>query len=180
MTREVPVGQDPARAEIAFDAEGCVFASYLNVGIAIFSRRVPLAAMAELRKVTSDLAREYGRTSTLYYAINDVPLPAAPVRDAMQALTSELAQELVAVASVIHGDGFWASAIRGFATSVHWVRGHEYKKRVFSRSDEAVHWLAPLHSERSLFVSAADLEGEIARLLALPSLQSDAAVRERR
>lgn len=168
MTASVREG--PAHAEVVFAAKGCVFASYLNVGIAIFAARPALDDVAHLRKITSELVRAYGCTSTFYLATNNAPLPDAPVRDFLQALTNEVAKDLIAVASVIHGDGFWAGAVRGFATSVHWMSGHEYKRRVFSKCDEAVRWLAPLHSEVSLAIGAAELEREIVNLLANPSV----------
>jgi hypothetical protein len=158
---------------IAFETRGFVFASYLNVGIAIFARKLPVELVPELRTITSDLIRDHGCTSTLYIPIHNMPMPDAATRTAVQALSNELASNLIAVAVVITGDGFWTSAMRGLATSMHWFNKQKFKMRAVATVAEGVTWLATLHSAESLAVEPSELQAVIAPLLERSSLRAD-------
>lgn len=161
------------RTEIAYEANGFVYAALSNIGIAIFGTKANVENIRELPKITIDLVSEYGCTSTIYIAVRSMPIPDAEARALLQQQAAELATHLVAVANVIGGDGFYASAIRGFVTSLHWIgSGHKhFNMRVFPRFAAAAHWLAAEHSAKSLAIDGADLEREVACLLERPSLK---------
>jgi hypothetical protein len=162
----------PHKAAITYEAKGFVFASYLNVGIAIFSEKMPAQLVQELRPITLELARQHKLTSTIYIPVDGMPMPDAQARDALQKLASELSDDIIAIAQVISGDDLWASAVRGLATSLQWVNRTKYKVKAFSTVAEATAWLAPIHSARSHAIDPDDLAREIARLLARPSLHA--------
>ena len=80
-------------------------------------------------------------TGVLTIADENVPIPGADVRQASSRMMSELRPHLMAGATVVSGDGFWASASRSFLTAVYVVAKQPCPTKAFASIGDASGWL---------------------------------------
>ena len=69
------------------------------------------------------------------------PIPSAAVRARIIEVYSELGSGLVAVAQVVEGEGFWASAALCFIAGLGLLHRHAHRNKVFGNVDEAADWV---------------------------------------
>lgn len=153
-----------AETHIAHESNGCVIAVWKDISIGIWGRSATLPLIVELEKVRERVSGEYPKTSTIHVLVNDAGLPNPEARKKLEEITAEAEARLIGVATVVSGDGFRVGALRGFLTSMHWIKRRPYRARVCSSIRDAVTWLAPLHSRQSVLVDADALEWLILRL----------------
>jgi hypothetical protein len=67
-------------------------------------------------------------------------VPSAEVREAARRLTDETANDVLFHATVLFGEGFWASAIRALVNGIFLLSRSRYPQSVFSTVDDAVRW----------------------------------------
>lgn len=149
MTKVAPRRGPALRVEHFSD--GCLLASLDDIMIAVWSGKPKPEHLSALRHSVESVGRAYGRGSSVHMLLNRPELPEKRVRDGMTQITRDYADRTIASALVLNGDGFWASAIRGLATSLHYLgseRGR-FKLRVCATLEEAAAWLAPVHSAGS-------------------------------
>lgn len=72
------------------------------------------------------------------------PIPSAEARARIVEIYGELGSRLVAVAQVVEGDGFWASAALCFIAGVGLLHRHAHANRVFGNIGDATDWIASL------------------------------------
>jgi hypothetical protein len=89
-------------------------------------------------------------------------LPSPEARAAFMEIAKRNIAWIAAIAVVIPGDGFWASAIRGMITALRVLGPRELQMRIHSSTDEIPDWLPAVHSERTGVPLAAN---ELARAL---------------
>jgi hypothetical protein len=82
-------------------------------------------------------------TGVLTIADENVPIPGSDVRQASSRMMSELSPHLLAGATVVSGDGFWASASRSFLTAVYVVAKQPCPTKAFASIADASGWLGP-------------------------------------
>jgi len=70
------------------------------------------------------------------------PIPSAEVRQRVVEIYSELGSTLTAVAQVVEGDGFWASAALCFIAGIGLLHRHTHANKVFGDVGEASEWVA--------------------------------------
>lgn len=104
------------------------------------------------------------------------PIPSAEARARIVEIYGELGSRLVAVAQVVEGDGFWASAALCFIAGIGLLHRHAHANKVFGNIGDATDWIASLELPNSPTSSV--LHGRIATLghaLALGTLASPVA-----
>jgi hypothetical protein len=110
------------------------------------------------------MAYKAERGSSVHVLYNRPELPEKRVRDEMARVTEDYADRTIASVLVLNGEGFWASAMRGLATSLHFLgskRTH-FKFRVCASVAQAATWLAPVQNEHSRGrCDAAEIEGAL-------------------
>lgn len=89
------------------------------------------------------LAKQVGGTVVLTVARHGLALPDDGARRRAAELVRHNATFVRRSASVIEGDGFWASAARSAVTAVFVFARQPYPSRVFGLVDEAAAWLQP-------------------------------------
>jgi hypothetical protein len=159
--------------QIVHESNGCLLAVWQDISIGIWGRSATLPLVLELENVRDRISSHYAKTSSIHVLVNDAGLPDPDARKKLDQITTASEQRLIGVVTVVTGNGFRVSAIRGFLTSVHWLKRRPYGARVCSSIHEAVHWLAPLHTERSVAVDPRALERLLMQLCERPSMNSE-------
>jgi hypothetical protein len=159
---------------IGHESDGFVIACWNGISIGVWATQATLELALHLEVMAKVVARDYARNSSIHLVSSGTALPTAGARDKLNALTREYSSQLIGVATVLTGDGFWASAMRSFLTSLHWASSsrRQYETRTCATPGEAAHWLAPLHSAHSVAVDAGELESLLLSLRSRPSVVS--------
>jgi hypothetical protein len=155
---------------IVHESSGCVLAVWQDISIGIWGRSATLPLVLELENVRRLISSAYPNTSSIHVLVNDAGMPEPDARRKLDEITNESELRLIGVATVVSGSGFRVSALRGFLTSVHWLKRRPYGARVCGSVREAVEWLAPLHTARSVTVDPGALERLIVGLCERPSI----------
>ena len=159
-----------AATQIIHQSSGCVIAVWQDISIGIWRRSATLPLVLELENVRDHISKRYPKTSSIHVIVDDAGLPEPDARAKLEEITTASEARLIAVATVLTGSGFRTSAIRGFLTSVHWLKRRPYHARVCGSIREAVEWLAPLHAACSVATDPSALEHLIVQLCERPSV----------
>jgi hypothetical protein len=141
-------GRSPSVQHVS---EGCVIGTLDDIVLVIWTEQPRLDQVLELRKVLDLISYRYSAGSSVHVLSDRPGLPEKRVRDEMARVTEDYADQSIASALVLNGDGFWASAMRGLATSLHFLgtKRDRFKLRVCATVEQAAAWLVPVHNERS-------------------------------
>jgi len=179
MVREevsVEHGQLSPAPWIGYEANGCIMGSWRNIMVAVWARQGTVELVGELARVSAEYAKREADTkvSTVHVILNHAPLPDAPTRRALRALSEMYAPKLACVGTVIEGAGFWAGAVRGLVTSLQIVAPRRaFRMHICGSTNALASWMAEPHSrETGVAVQAGELEAMLNRLLARPSIVS--------
>jgi hypothetical protein len=139
------------------------FFGWKNITIVTWSSTPDAEAIKRLASVGERRIREHPESLTdVHLVLGKISFPDAATREVLVAESRKAAPHLGTVGVVIGGEGFWASAIRGFVTSVHMLVPGHFQLRLFGRVDELVEWLPAVHESRTgVRVSAAQLRGAL-------------------
>ena len=159
-----------AATQIVHESQGCVIAVWQDISVCIWGRSATLPVVLELENVREHISSRYPKTSSIHVLVNDAGLPSPDARKKLEEITLKSETRLIGVATVVTGGGFRVSALRGFLTSIHWLRRRQYSALVTGSIREAVNWLAPLHSAGSIETDARALERLIVRLRERPNV----------
>jgi len=111
-----------------------------------------------LRAVESSQERVHrthrGGTLLLTMIDSSVPLPTEDARAVIVDTFKRMAARNRAAATVVRGDGFWASAIRSTLTALNLVVRPACPQRTYAEVDEAIEWLRS-HDASATFDSRA-------------------------
>lgn len=173
MSSQAPGTTDyyPA-TRIAHESDGCVIAVWQDISIGIWGKSATLPLVLELEKVRELISSQYPRTSSIHVLVNDAGLPQPDARKKLEEITAKSEARLIGVATVVSGDGFRVSALRGFLTGLHWLKRRPYGARICGSIREGASWLAPLHSEKSVAIDERALERLLLQLCDRPSVGS--------
>jgi hypothetical protein len=141
-------GRSPSVQHIS---EGCAIGTLDDIVLVVWTDKPRIDQVLELRKVLDLISYRYNGGSSIHVLSNRPGLPEKRVRDEMARLTQDFADVSIASALVLNGEGFWAGAMRGLATSLHFfgAKRGDFKLRVCATSEQAAAWLVPLHNEKS-------------------------------
>ena len=148
------------------------FLAWKNVTIVVWTGLPDAAAVRRLANVGEARTREHSVLSDVHLVTGHIGLPDADTRTALVNESRRATGHLAAVGVVLGGSGFWASAIRGFVTSVHVLLSAPFEFKIVSQLDELAQWLPDVHTRRSgVSVSADELRRVLqsAQSLACPS-----------
>jgi len=176
--RIVPLSaEQTGHPTVLYEEPGFVVGAMRDVMFVLWATRATTQTAQKLEQVGRSLIAAHGKISSIHVAMNAVPLPEAPAREALQGVTLRLGADTIAVAVVLIGHGFWASALRAFVTSLRWGGASlvPFKVHVCDSTLDAAVWLAPQHSAHSsLPASAEELEAGLSELLRHPQLSATA------
>ena len=142
---------EPAPAHSVFyETERCVMAMYQNLSVIVWDTQATIPLVEHLEALSTQISRAHSEgISAIHVILDGAPMPTPEARQRLGALALRYAEELACIATVIAGDGFWASAMRGLITSLQWLERRPFKARTFATIDEVASWLPPLHAERT-------------------------------
>lgn len=83
-----------------------------------------------------------GRTGILSWIAPSLGMPDKEVRALGADLFKVVAREIRCSATVIAGEGFWASTARSVLTGIHLLSRQPCPNRAFAKVDEAAQWMA--------------------------------------
>lgn len=153
---------------ILLDEPGCLMASWRNITIVVWGAPATLARVDRLARIGMDQLRSYPHGgSTIHLVIDGSPLPDAEGRAALQAVAAQFEDKLACVLTVLAGSGFWASAMRGLVTSLHWLRTTKYLARISASHGEVASWFCEHHTQRTkVYVGTSEYNRVLDALLA--------------
>src|SRR5690349_3743017 len=100
---------------------GAFFGSWKNVFVSVWRAQGTVEGIDRMLAAIAAMPRIAEKRSDIYIIAEGARLPEARVRDHFIDVIKASSEELAAVAVVVGGTGFWASAIRSFVTGLHWV-----------------------------------------------------------
>lgn len=152
---------------IVFQSPGCVMAVWKNISIGVWATQATVPLVREFTALSAELARTWpGKLSTIHLVVNDAPLPVGDARAQLGNLTTQYQDRLVCALTVLSGSGFWSSAMRGFITSLHWLKQPKYKALICKSTEEGAAWLPMLHSrETGVYLDSGGLQRMLDGLL---------------
>ncbi len=151
---------DTDRPEVLHDSGGFVMASWKNVAIHLWTVQATIAMVDTLDRlsVTFTGAHPEG-ISAIHIIAKNAPLPPADVREQLQKVTKRHANRVACVCHVVEGSGFWASALHGFLTGLHWITRGPFRLYICSDIPAAARWVPAQHTHvTNVPVGVAELE----------------------
>jgi hypothetical protein len=128
---------------------GAFFGSWKNVLVAVWQSQGTVLAVDRMLAAIAAMPRIAEKRSDIYVIAAGASLPEARVRDHFIDVMKASSDALAAVAVVVGGTGFWASAIRSFVTGLHWVAPRSFDFRLHGSIEDVATWLPPVHEHLS-------------------------------
>jgi hypothetical protein len=126
------------------------FLAYENVTIIVWHATPEADAVERLRLISERRRKHYPMgVSAVHLVKGQFELPDGPTRDAFVRVVREGEGALAAVAVVISGSGFWASAVRSLLTGVRVVARGSFDMGLHTSLEECIKWLPAKHSART-------------------------------
>ena len=139
-----------------------IYSAFLwnNVGFTLWFGPATLESLRSYEAACRDcIAAQPGKLSSVHILVpGSSQLPSPEVRAKLAELTREFGHTSAAMAVMIPGNGFWASALRGLVTAIHLVGSREYETKIFGTIEEIAAWLPEAQRKRSgIEISSAQL-----------------------
>lgn len=148
-TREVGMAGpgDAPHPEILHDSDGFVMASWKNVAIHLWTVQATIPMVDTLDRLSSTFTSAHPENiSAIHIIAKNAPLPPADVREQLQKVTKRHANRVACVCHVVEGSGFWASALHGFLTGLHWLTRGPFRLHICSDIPSAARWISAQHA----------------------------------
>jgi hypothetical protein len=126
--------------------------AWLNVEIAHWYGKPTGPAARTLWHMTDQILAELGSTTKLSFVhlvANKIALPDAETRSVLVEASKTHEERSALCAIMLNGTGFWASAFRGFATSITLLIPKTMQVRVCGSPAELVPWFPSEHGRRT-------------------------------
>jgi hypothetical protein len=157
---------------VYYETEGCVFASWQNVLIAIWTTQ----GTGPLADKLGEVARPFSKShpegfSSVHVIGKSPPLPTSEARDKLIALMGDFSGNVACIGTVLEGSGFWASAVRSFIVGMRLLAPRTFEMQIYARLAELTTWMVGPHAARTgVELDPVQLERVLAKLRArLPS-----------
>jgi hypothetical protein len=139
-----------ASAAVTFhQRDAIVVAGWRNVGFVFWGAQATLRSARRMGAMSAALIKEHQTISIIQVIPDGAPLPTDDAKDMMLKMTEAGGHSLACLVYVMSGDGFWASAMRSYLTSLHWVRHRPFVPRILPTLEEVAAWLPSIHRERT-------------------------------
>jgi hypothetical protein len=99
--------------------------------------------------MSASLIKAHTKISIIQVIPDSTALPTDEAKDLLLKMTEAGGQSLACLVYVMSGEGFWASAMRSYLTSVHWVRHRPFVPRILETIEDVAFWLPSVHRERT-------------------------------
>lgn len=164
MTSATPSATSEPR--VFYQTEGCVFAGWHNVLIAIWTTQ----GTGPLAQKLGEYARPFSKAhpegfSNVHIIGKKPPLPTSEAREKLLSLMSDFADNVACIGTVLEGSGFWASAVRSFIVGLRLVAPRTFEMQTYASVPELIKWLVPPHAARTgVALDPVELERVLASL----------------
>jgi hypothetical protein len=130
--------------EIHATLAGLRVGSYGPVHLVAYHDTPSIATLRASDRLHGALRKRYpGNTAILTWIAAGLKLPEKEVREVASDLFRRVAREIRCSATVVAGEGFWASAARSVLTGIQILSRTPCPARAFGRVGEASAWLVP-------------------------------------
>jgi hypothetical protein len=121
-----------------------------NITIVVWGEVADLESVDRLARVGQERIRAYPRgLSDVHVIGRQLGLPDSLTRTRLLEESRQATSHLAAVAVVVGGSGFWASAIRGLVTGMHVLLAGKFELRLFAESEDLPDWLTRVHAQKT-------------------------------
>jgi hypothetical protein len=169
-------GEAPAEEgiKIGFEADGCVFGTWKNITFAVWGRGADLQLASEFSRLSAEVMARYERVSTAQVIVQGAAIPTPEARAEFDALALRSGAQMACAAVLLAGSGFWASAMRGFLTSLQLInRKRPFKAKSHTNVSELVDWLALEHTQiTGVAITPELLRAQLRTLLDRPGVRT--------
>ena len=130
-----------------------VYSAYLwkNVAITLWFGAATTESCVSLERGCRKQAAEHPQGLSLVNIM--IPggrsMPGAAVRAELSRILRDHSQHAAAIAVIIPGSGFWASALRSMVVALSMLRPRDMQLSIFGSAPPLVEWLLPLHAART-------------------------------
>lgn len=126
------------------------FFAWRNLTIAVWLEPPDADAVLRLARV-GEVRIKQSETllSDVHLVLGRLKFPDATTREHLITESRKAAPHLAAVAVLVGGEGFWASAIRSFITGIHVLVPGSFQLRLFGDLAELVAWLPIVNENRT-------------------------------
>lgn len=144
-----------------------------NITLVVWGEVADLESVDHLARVGKERIRDYPcGLSDVHVIGRQLGLPDADTRARLLEESRHATSHLAAVAVVVGGSGFWASAIRGLVTGMHVLLAGEFELKLFGEDEDMPEWLTRVHTHKTgVDVSADLLRGALREARARASLR---------
>ena len=151
---------DSRNVEVLHDSDGFVMATWKNVAIHVWTVEATMALVGTLDRLSATFTSAHPEgISAIHIIAKNAPLPPAEIREQLAKVTQRYANRLACVCHVVEGSGFWASALHGFLTGVHWISRGPFRLHICSEIPVAARWVPAPHAEvTKVVIGIAELE----------------------
>jgi hypothetical protein len=138
--------RDATRPEVLHDSGGFFMASWKNIAVHVWTVQATPALVDALDRLSATFTTAHPEgVSAVHIIANNIPLPDADVRERLQRVTNRYASRIACVCHVVEGSGFWASALHGFLTGLHWLTRGTFRLHICSDIAAAARWVPGPH-----------------------------------
>ena len=119
-----------------------------NVAITVWFGPATMQSLVEFDKGCKSFCGKHpeGISSVHIMVPGGTSMPTAEARTEVGRIMRENAKHTTACATLIPGNGFWASALRSMVTAILMLAPRSLAFRMFGDMESLAQWLAPLHS----------------------------------
>jgi hypothetical protein len=135
---------------IFYETDGCVFASWRNVLIAIWTTQ----GTGPLAEKLGEIARPFSKShpegfSSVHVIGKKPPLPTSEARDKLLSLMADFSGNVACIGTVLEGSGFWASAVRSFIVGLRLLSPRTFEMQTYATLSELTNWMVAPHATRT-------------------------------
>jgi hypothetical protein len=128
----------------------CTIYGWRNMTIVVWSGQATGASVAQLDRVSVLCRKRDPHGHSVVHIVHEpTQLPSAEARAGLAQMMSDNADVLSAMAIVVGGSGFWATAMRSVVTAMRMVGSRAFELRINGSIQEVVDWLPATHFART-------------------------------
>jgi hypothetical protein len=144
---------DRIRAELtvaAVEPGACTIYGWQNMTIIAWCGQATGASVARLAQISMHCrTRDSHGHSVVHIVREPTQLPDFEARASLLRMMNENAGVLAAMAIVVGGSGFWATAMRSVVTAMRMVGSRAFELRINGTIQEASEWIPAVHLKRT-------------------------------
>jgi hypothetical protein len=157
---------------ITFASDGCVMGAWGSISLVVWATQATLPLAQEFEKLADEMFAAHARASSVHLIINAAPLPTAEARAVFNEVTERYVDRVGCTATMVEGDGFWASAMRSFLTGIFVIQRRPFPVKTVAHLEDLPGWLAPTHNAQTgEAIEPEQIERALAWLLDQPTVR---------